>query len=63
MLYGHVILRIFKSVDRILRNGDVKVGHRRSKNDKKLKVTNFTSEAIFGQLVLHICLPAIKNDS
>ena len=30
---------------------------------KKWKVTKLTSEAIFGQLVLHIWLPATRNDS
>ena len=40
---------------RIGRSSEVK------KWQKKLKVTNFTSEAIFGQLVLHICLPAIRS--
>ena len=34
-----------------------------TKNDKFSKVAKFTSEAISGQLVLHICLPATKNDS
>ena len=63
MLCGHVILKIFKSIGRIVRNGGRKVDHQRPKNDKKLKVSNFTSEAIFGQLVLYMCLPAYKNDS
>ena len=31
------------------------------KIDKNEKVTKWTSETIFGQLILHICLPAIRS--
>ena len=39
----------------------LKIFPKMQKNEKIRKLTKFTSEAIPGQLVLHMCLPAIRS--
>ena len=47
----------------IASNGDFEAVYEVSKHVKNSTFTKFISEAISGQLVLHLCLPAATNDS